>query len=1063
MNRLYSALLLCFISMSTQAQHTSNKQRKKPDFQEVTEQTRQHKSSLNQRTFSSQENFGSTPGFGLVSVFKGQTTSEIEKLAKDAAGNIYAAGEFSDIMELESTTLTDNSRRTVFLAKFNPAGALLWIKQVTSLQDGYPFATVTDLEVYGSTVYLSIRVSDGNIQINNQVTNGQLFLASYSTEGSYNWMHTASQRAIYNLTGAGSENLAVTPESVFIAGASSVEQLDHNGAFIRHISTPREIYSYQIAVHNNQLFFAGSFDTNEIIFGSQLLEKRGVYQTGFVASYDLSQQAFTWASANNQQLPGNMLTQTGISALEIHNNELYLFGNGKGANSDTPVEWAGSTTSGNYEGFAAKFTLDGNLSWLSEIPDFIEQQVSPLASFNEDGNILVYTKRKKEAYWLDSQGQITETISLGKDFKDLLINNSNILFGGTFNYQFLLQAAETNLTTVNWQVTDEQKGGYTQFDGLELDQQGNLYHFGRTAGKTEIFNTVVEGNGLVLAKTNSKGDLIWKHVIENTFRSTMGRDIKVNPKDGTIYITGYAKEPVEILGESFVPGDGWSGFVAKINTNGELQWIQEMTDTIDAVDFDSQDNVYVAGHYWSDFVVGDIEAPFTGSDNAFLIKLNASGEPQWGNFYTGESIEYLSLVAVGPQDEIYYTIEATSRTLQLPDGRTLNLSETDGNIFLVKLKPDGSSEWEQTLAGGDYRSYAWPTSLEVGPNGEAVLNGWTGKESFFGDVSLSSPYQYNNFVATILPDGTTKWASIIKTDFFPFNYNEMEVDENGNVYVGGMLNGAFEFTESDKGNSKGFYIAKYTKEGAFAYAKTVNAWSGLPVSGLALSKEDDLFINGYFYGEASINGSPYNASIASGYFINLSNTPVQPSAPATQTAAIEEETTAFTLTGKGLADEVILQITPAEAVSSYMVEGDQLIISWNRDFTGNEGGRLTETIEVSIAVAYRNNSGQSAFSEPFVVQLNTSKLTGLDDKLFGGLVKLYPNPSASYIQLELPLPATSLVDVEVKDISGRTLSRSSIPSGSHSHRISTENLHNGIYLIQLTLPEGSKALRFIKN
>ncbi len=52
------------------------------------------------------------------------------KVAADAAGNSYVLGEFSGTVSLGDRTVTSSGSRDIFLAKYSPAGAVLWSRQM---------------------------------------------------------------------------------------------------------------------------------------------------------------------------------------------------------------------------------------------------------------------------------------------------------------------------------------------------------------------------------------------------------------------------------------------------------------------------------------------------------------------------------------------------------------------------------------------------------------------------------------------------------------------------------------------------------------------------------------------------------------------------------------------------------------------------------------------------------------------------------------------------------------------------------------------------------------------
>lgn len=83
------------------------------------------------------------------------------------------------------------------------------------------------------------------------------------------------------------------------------------------------------------------------------------------------------------------------------------------------------------------------------------------------------------------------------------------------------------------------------------------------------------------------------------------------------------------------------------------------------------------------------------------------------------------------------------------------------------------------------------------------------------------------------------------------------------------------------------------------------------------------------------------------------------------------------------------------------------------------------------------------------------------DALF---VKVFPNPVKEIANVEYKLNKTSDVEIEVYSLSGKMVYRQSIPNqykGTHTHKINTENIENGVYVISVTSNNERKVSKFI--
>jgi Beta-propeller repeat len=121
----------------------------------------------------------------------GSTFGDIAQgVALDPAGNLYVTGFFSSTMTVEGVTVTSKGLFDVFLAKFDPNGALLWLKTAGGTGSDIAHGVVTD--------------SVGNVGIVGEFQNtatfgshsvraaglGDAFIAKYDGAGNNLWVHS---------------------------------------------------------------------------------------------------------------------------------------------------------------------------------------------------------------------------------------------------------------------------------------------------------------------------------------------------------------------------------------------------------------------------------------------------------------------------------------------------------------------------------------------------------------------------------------------------------------------------------------------------------------------------------------------------------------------------------------------------------------------------------------------------------------------------------------------------------------------------------------------------------
>ncbi|MEZ6073570.1 MAG: SBBP repeat-containing protein [Pirellulales bacterium] len=148
---------------------------------------------------------------------------------------------------------------------------------------------------------------------------------------------------------------------------------------------------------------------------------------------------------------------------------------------------------------------------------------------------------------------------------------------------------------------------------------------------------------------------------------------------GSVYISGYTTG--EFDGENAGSEDA---FVSKFDVSGELQWSRQLgTNSIDeslGVAADELGNVYISGRTF-----GDLNGTNLGSDDAFLSKLGEDGTLLWTRqFGTNESDEAYG-VAVDGIGGIY--VSGTT------EGDLDGSNSGGQDAFLVKYNADGIPQW----------------------------------------------------------------------------------------------------------------------------------------------------------------------------------------------------------------------------------------------------------------------------------------------------------------------------------------------------------------------------------
>ena len=144
----------------------------------------------------------------------------------DDSGNTYVSGEFYGSISFGSTRLNNSGHWSIYIAKYDGAGTLLWAKVVADASDIYVMALKVDasgkISIVGNFSGKANFVKTNSIS---QTSNGDfdIYVAKYSNTGEIIWAKTAGETgydAGRDLSIDGKGNCYITGE-IHIAGESS--------------------------------------------------------------------------------------------------------------------------------------------------------------------------------------------------------------------------------------------------------------------------------------------------------------------------------------------------------------------------------------------------------------------------------------------------------------------------------------------------------------------------------------------------------------------------------------------------------------------------------------------------------------------------------------------------------------------------------------------------------------------------------------------------------------------------------------------------------------------------
>jgi len=457
----------------------------------------------------------------------------------------------------------------------------------------------------------------------------------------------------------------------------------------------------------------------------------------------LQAQNFGWAKsmggANNDQ---------GYSIATDPSGNVYTTGTFEGtADFDPGAGIFNLVSAGGRDIFVQKLDPLGNLVWAKSMGGANNEVGNGIAV---DGSGNVYTTGYFEGTAdFDPNGGVINLTPAGGSLADIFVSKLDV--SGNF-------------------VWAKQMGG-TSGDlgqGIAVDGSGNVYTTGYYYSNDADFdpNGGVAGLPLVgiqdifVSKLDANGNFVWIKGMGSS-SNDWGYAITTDGS-GNVYTTGFFNNTADFdpsggIANLTSAGD-YDVFVQKLDASGNFVWAKRMGGTDSDQGFgitvDFFGNIYTTGSFRStaDFDPSGGIANLTsaGITDIFISKLDL-----FGNFVSAQQIGGTSgdtgygITSFGSVGDIYLTGQFVGIVDFDPNGGVLNLDDTNGNTFVMKLNSAGNLAWARNMGFGVGYSVAAHVSGAVYTTG-----GFQGSADFdpnAGIFNLVSQGSGDVFISKLVP------------------------------------------------------------------------------------------------------------------------------------------------------------------------------------------------------------------------------------------------------------------------------------------------------------------------
>lgn len=431
-----------------------------------------------------------------------------------------------------------------------------------------------------------------------------------------------------------------------------------------------------------------------------------------------------------------------------------------------------------------------------------------------------------------------------------------------------LLAALTSVSSAQSYLWSQSFGGTSEDAamGVAVDGSGNIVMVGYFMGTVDFGGGPLTSglSDIVLASYDENGSHNWSQNFGGMTGDGRGFAVAVDPNDN-IVITGYFFGSVDFGGGPLVANESEDIFVAKFDNNGNHLWSHGYggTSNIDEgldIAVDPEGNVVVTGWFADtlDFGAGPITV--AGSYDIFLLKLDPDGNHIW-SFAYGDSVDTVLEMGRGvatDRDGNIAIIGVFDSEIDFGAGPLVSAGDQD--VYLAKLGPDGSPQWNHRFGS---TSSERGNAVDFDTEGAIVATGVFAATVDFGGGPLTPPPPSSQvFLIKYTSDGSHMWSQ--QTGGIgaaePF---DIEIDEDDDsILMSGWFTGTIDFgggTLSEAGGSAygDIFIASYTHYGAHrwsdAFGDTLTDYG----RDVAVAPGNDVVMAGAFNLSVDFGGGPH--------------------------------------------------------------------------------------------------------------------------------------------------------------------------------------------------------------
>jgi hypothetical protein len=410
--------------------------------------------------------------------------------------------------------------------------------------------------------------------------------------------------------------------------------------------------------------------------------------------------------------------------------------------------------------------------------------------------------------------------------------------------------------------------------GLASDAAGNTVFSGHFNSNVDLGGGLVGttgGEDVFVAKYDPSGAHVWSGFFTGA-GDQRALGMATYPT-GQIALVGAFQQTMSIGSASLVSAGGDDAYLAKLSTDGGLQWTSHAGDSqaqvASAIALDQSGAAFFAGSFGGSVKFGATTLLSAGASDLFLAKVSASGITAWGKRF-GDVSDQSGAQNQLAVDQTGAVILAASANGTIDFGNGPLTSAGQGDVFLAKFDTSGAPLWSKRFGDAGQQG---TSGIAVDDNNIIVAGNFQGSVDF-GGGALTNAGGNDFYVAKFDPMGNHLWSQRYGDVLDQF-VSGVATDPAGNIAIAGYFRGAIDFGNAQLSNNGPFdvFVAKLDPTGGHFWSRQFGD-SGIQVLyRLALADQGSLLLGGYFSGTIDFGGGPMTSMTGFDRFLAKIRTP----------------------------------------------------------------------------------------------------------------------------------------------------------------------------------------------